>query len=93
MNTPVLTGRYKHHRCPAEIISRGVWLYYRFSLSYRDVEELWFARRIIVPYEALRKWGLKFGQQYANQLRCRHPQCLIMPHSIGFSGKPMGLEC
>jgi len=69
MNTPVFTDRYKNHRFPAEIISHGVWRYYRFCRSYRDVEELWFARGIIVTYEAIRKWCLKFGQPYANQLR------------------------
>ena len=74
MNTPVLTDRYKNHRFPAEIISRAVWLYFRFCLSYRDVEELLFARGIMVTYEAIRKWCLKFGQQYANQLRRRRPQ-------------------
>jgi putative transposase len=74
MNTPVLADRYKHHRFPAEIISHGVWLYFRFCLSYRDVEELLFARGIIVTYEAIRKWGRKFGQQYANQLRRRRPR-------------------
>ncbi len=54
INTP-LTNRYKHHRFPAEIISHGVWLYFRFCLSYHDVEELLFARGIIVTYEAIRK--------------------------------------
>jgi hypothetical protein len=49
MNTPSTT-QYKHHRFPAEIISHGVWLYFRFCLSYRDVEELLFARGIIVTY-------------------------------------------
>jgi putative transposase len=73
MNTPIPTNRYKHHRFPAKIISHGVWLYYRFSLTYRDVEELLFARGIIVTYEAIRKWCLKFGQAYANQLRRRRP--------------------
>jgi putative transposase len=73
MNTPS-THRYKHHRFPAEIISHGVWLYFRFCLSYRDVEELLFARGIIVTYEAIRKWCRKFGQDFANQLRCRRPQ-------------------
>jgi putative transposase len=73
MSTPS-TNRYKHHRFPAEIISHGVWLYFRFCLSYRDVEELLFARGIIVTYEAIRKWCRKFGQQYANQLRRRRPQ-------------------
>jgi putative transposase len=67
-------NRYKNHRLPTEIISHGVWLYYRFCLSYRDVEELLFARGIIVPYEAIRKWCRKFGQQHADQLRARRPQ-------------------
>jgi putative transposase len=67
-------NRYKNHRFPTEIISHAVWLYFRFCLSYRDVEELLFARGIIVSYEALRKWCRKFGQQYANQLRHRWPQ-------------------
>jgi putative transposase len=74
MNTPVLTDRYKSHRFPAEIISHGVWLYYRFCLSYRDVEELLFVRGITVTYEAIRQWCRKFGQQYANQLRHRRPK-------------------
>jgi putative transposase len=59
MTTPS-TNRYKHHRFPAEIISHGVWLYFRFCLSYRDVEELLFARGVIVTYEAIRKWCRKF---------------------------------
>ena len=68
------TNPYKHHRFPAEIISHGVWLYFRFCLSYRDVEELLFARGVIVTYEAIRKWCRKFGQAYANQLRRRRPR-------------------
>jgi putative transposase len=71
MNTLAPTDRYKNHRFPVEIISHGVWLYYRFCLSYRDIEELLFARGILVSYEAIRKWCRKFGQQYANQLRRR----------------------
>jgi putative transposase len=74
MHTSTPTNPYKHHRFPAEIISHGVWLYFRFCLSYRDVEELLFARGIIVTYEAIRKWCLKFGQPYANPLRHRHPR-------------------
>jgi putative transposase len=74
MHTPVLTDRYKHHRFPAEIISHGVWLYFRFCLSYRDVEELLFVRGVIVTYEAIRKRCRKFGQQYANQLRRQRPR-------------------
>jgi hypothetical protein len=71
MKTPAPTDRYKNHRFPAEIISHGIWLYYRFCLSYRDVEELLFARGVMVSYEAIRKWCRKFGQAYANQLRRR----------------------
>jgi hypothetical protein len=67
-------NRYKHYRFPTEIISHGVWLYYRFCLSYRDVEELFFARGIAVTYETIRKWCRKFGQRYANQLRYRRPR-------------------
>jgi putative transposase len=73
MNTPVI-NRYKHHRFPAEIISHGVWLYDRFCLSYRHVEELLFVRGITVTAEAIRKWCRKFGQPYANQLRRRRPR-------------------
>jgi putative transposase len=71
MDTSARTHLYKHHRFPAEIISHGVWLYYRFCLSYRDVEELLSERGVIVTYEAIRKWCRKFGQHYANQLRRR----------------------
>jgi putative transposase len=73
MSTPPI-NRYKNHRFPTEIISHAVWLYFRFCLSYRDVEELLFARGVIVSYEAIRKWCHKFGQAYANQLRHRRPQ-------------------
>ena len=73
MNTPS-TNRDKHHRFPAEISSHGVWLYDRFCLSDRDVEELLFVRGVMVSYEALRTWCRKFGQPYAHQLRRRRPQ-------------------
>jgi putative transposase len=74
MPPPATPDHYKHHRFPAEIISHGVWLYYRFCLSYRDVEELLFTRGVFVTYEAIRKWCRKFGQQYANELRHRRPR-------------------
>jgi putative transposase len=74
MTPPANAERYKNHRFPVEIISHGVWLYSRFSLSYRDVEELLFTRGIVVTYEAIRKWCRKFGQAYANQLRRRRPR-------------------
>jgi putative transposase len=72
--SPRAINCYKNHRFPAEIISHGVWLYWRFCLSYRDVEELLCARGIIVTYEATRQWCREFGRQYANQLRHRRPK-------------------
>jgi putative transposase len=74
MIPPANTERYKNHRFPSEIISHGVWLYYRFTLSYRDVQELLFERGIDVTYEAIRQWCLKFGQGYANRLKRRRPR-------------------
>jgi putative transposase len=62
---------YKGFRFPAEIISHAVWLYYRFSLSFRDIEELLAERGVVVTYESIRQWCLKFGQVYANGLRRR----------------------
>ena len=74
MTPPGDSERYKQHRFPGDIISHGVWLYYRFSLSYRDVEELLFVRGVTVSHEAIRKWCRKFGQDYANQLKRRRPR-------------------
>ncbi len=74
MNTTTPTAPYKGHRFPREIISHAVRLYFRFSLSYRDVEELRWERGVVVTYETVRPWCLKFGQQYATQLRRRRPK-------------------
>src|SRR5262245_32020544 len=71
MNTPSPTPTYAGYRFRAEIISHAVWMYFRFSLSFRDVEELLAERGISVTYETIRQWCQKFGQRYANQLR-RH---------------------
>jgi putative transposase len=74
MPPPAHTEPYKNHRFPGDIISHGVWRYYRFQLSYRDVQELLFERGIEVTYEAIRQWCLKFGQDDANRLRRRRPR-------------------
>jgi putative transposase len=74
MTPPADPARYKNHRFPGEVISHGVWLYYRFTLSYRDVQELLFERGIIVSHAAVRQWCRKFGQDYATRLRRRRPQ-------------------
>src|SRR3569623_3207900 len=62
---------YAGHRFPAEIISYAVWLYFRFPLSLRMVEEMLDARGIIVSHESVRQWALKFGQAFANRIQ-RH---------------------
>ena len=64
MIPPADTQRYKNHRFPGEIISHGVWLYYRFNLSYRDVQDLLMERGIEVSHESIRQWCGKFGQNY-----------------------------
>lgn len=64
----------KNHGFPVEIISRAVWLYFRLCLSLREVQAILLARGVSVTYEAIRKWGRKFGQPYANQLRRRRPR-------------------
>jgi putative transposase len=65
--------RYSRHRFPAEVISHAVWLYFRFPLSLRMVEEMLAARGIEVSHETVRQWALKFGQSFANQIRRRVP--------------------
>jgi putative transposase len=72
--TPDTAPSYTGFRFPQEIISHAVWLYYCFSLSFRDVEELLAARGVVVSYETVRQWCKKFGQQFANQLHRRRAQ-------------------
>ncbi len=63
---------YKRHRFPSEIIQHAVWLYYRFNLSYRDIEDLLAERGIEVIYESIRLWCNKFGPKYVKRLKRRH---------------------
>jgi putative transposase len=72
MTTPV-SPSYAGHRFPAEIISHAVWLYFRFPLSLRMVEEMLAARGIVVSHETVRQWALKFGQAFASRIRRRLP--------------------
>ncbi|TAZ81731.1 IS6 family transposase, partial [Rhizobium ruizarguesonis] len=67
------TISYKHHRFPPQIIARAVWLYFRFPLSLRLVEEMLLERGIVVSYETIRRWCRKFGAAYAKQLRRKKP--------------------
>ena len=63
---------YKRHRFPPDIISYAVWLYFRFNLSHRDIEDLLAQRGITVSYESIRLWCIKFGHRYARRLKRRH---------------------
>ena len=64
-------SRYLRHRFPPDIISHAVWLYYRYCLSFRDVEDLLAERGVIVSYETVRQWCRKFGPNYARRLKRR----------------------
>jgi putative transposase len=68
------TKMYAGYRYPPQVISHAVWLYHRFTLSFRDVEELLAARGISVSYETVRNWCIKFGNQYCSQIRKKRGQ-------------------
>jgi putative transposase len=65
---------YRGFRYPVEVIQHAVWLYHCFSLSLRDVELILAARGIVVSYESIREWGLRFGRLFANGLKRRRPR-------------------
>ena len=69
---------YKRHRFPPQIIAHAVWLYFRFPLSLRLVEEMLLERGIVVSYETIHRWGKKFGPAYARRLRRKQPS----PHDV-----------
>ena len=68
---------YKRHRFPPQVIQHAVWLYFRFTLSFRDVEDLLAERGLDVSYESIRYWVRKFGEQYAKRInrRRQRPNC------------------
>jgi hypothetical protein len=65
---------YRGFRFPPEVIQHAVWLYHYFTLSLRDVELILAARGIVVSYESIREWGLRFGRRFANMLKRRRPR-------------------
>src|SRR5215207_1624310 len=65
---------YARHQFPPEVIRHAVWLYLRFTLSYRDVEELLAERGLDISYETVRRWVLKFGPGFARNLRQLRPR-------------------
>src|SRR3954471_3628184 len=71
--TPTAKSPYAGYRFPGEVISHAVWLYFRFPLSLRMVEEMLAARGLTVSHETVRQWARKFGQAFANQIRRRLP--------------------
>src|SRR3954453_15482616 len=73
MTSPSAKSPYAGYRFPPEVISHAVWLYFRFPLSLRMVEEMLAARGIIVSHESVRQWAMKFGQAFANRIRRRLP--------------------
>ena len=95
------TVSYSRHRFPAEIIQHAVWLYFRFPLSFRDVEDLLSQRGIDVSYETVRHWSVKFGLAYAKTLRKTHPRADVRWHLdevfVSINGKCVclwrGVDC
>jgi putative transposase len=71
---------YARHRFPPDVIRHAVWLYLRFTLSYRDVEDLLAERGLIVSNESIRRWVLKFGPVIAKNLRTSRPQASTRWH-------------
>ena len=69
-----MTISFARHQFPPSIIRHAVWLYVRFTLSYRDVEDLLAERGLDVSYETVRRWVLKFGPLFARELRRRRPR-------------------
>ncbi len=86
---------YRRHRFHPDIIQQAVWLYYRFTMSYRDVEDLLAERGIDVSYETVRLWALKFGRAYARRIRKRRPSAFDQWHLdevfVNIGGKQMYL--
>ncbi len=86
---------YARHHSPPEVIRHAVWLYLRFTLSYRDVEELLAERGLEVSYETVRRWALKFGPMFATNLRRLRPRPSSTWHldemAVRIGGKRMWL--
>lgn len=73
---------FKRHRFPSDVIRHAVWLYFRFSLSFRDVEELMAARSVDVSYETIRCWTIKFGPFTTSRSSRRRSQRTVWPHTV-----------
>src|SRR5947209_13499217 len=85
--------RYSRHRFPPEIIQHAIWLYLRFTLSYRDVEEVLAERGLDLSYETVRRWVLKFGPLIARKLRQSRPRPSADGTSMRWSFGSPGSGC
>jgi len=89
------SSSYRRHRFPAGVIQQAVWLYFRFPLSLRDVEDMLSQCGIDVSYETVRRWSFKFGLAYARKLRRSHPRADTRWHLdevfVSINGKTMYL--
>src|SRR4028119_268119 len=92
MSSPAAKSPYAGYRFPAEVISHAVWLYFRFPVSLRMVEEMLAARGIVVSHETVRQWALKFGQAFANRIRRRLPRARDKRHLDEVSIKIAGVQ-
>src|ERR1700730_13988415 len=91
----MITISFARHQFPPAVIRHAVWLYARFTLSYRDVEELLAERGLEVSYETIRRWVLKFGPLFARELRRRRSRPTSQWHldeiAVMISGEPFWL--
>ena len=71
---------YRRHCFPAAVIQQAVWLYFRFPVSLRDVEDMLSQRGIDVSYETVRRWSIKFSLVYARRLKRSHPPANVRWH-------------
>ena len=86
-----MTISFARHQFPPAIIRHAVWLYVRFSLSYRDVEDLLAERGVDVSYETVRRWVLKFGPAFARELRHRRPRWRLDEMAVVIGGRQFWL--
>ena len=77
---PMCSSSYRRHRFLVDVIHQTVWLYFRFPLSLRNVEDMLSQRGIDVSYETVRRWSVKFGLAYARKLRRVHPRADVRWH-------------
>ena len=85
-------AHFRRHRFPAEIITHAVWLYFRFPLSLRDVEDLLAERGINVSFQTVSEWAAKFGLKFANRERDEHPTFPFAIAAARTAPSPIGAE-